>query len=128
MATQNEETRAVFVIEDEADMRELLVDLLSREGYEVHAAGDGVEALRGLPASGARVLLVDLGMPRLDGEQLLRGLKGLSWRPRVLVVSGHDDGAVISKRLGADGFLAKPFVPDALLAHVARLSNRGTIH
>ncbi len=117
--------RRVFIIEDRDEVRDALADVLRSNGYTVFTASDGVDAVARLAEAQADLLIVDLLMPRLDGEAFVRGLSGLGGARRdikVLVVSGHPGGREIAKRMKADGYLAKPFDIDELLRKVAQLT------
>jgi CheY-like chemotaxis protein len=85
------ERRFVLVIDDDDDLRVVLYEALTREGYEVACAKDGLEALRVLEhaATRPRLVLLDLVMPEMDGEQLLQILEreGALQDTRVLVLS-----------------------------------------
>lgn len=122
-----EATHRVLVVEDDAEIRESLVEVLSDSGYEVYGAADGQAALEklGQLPSPPCLILLDLMMPVMDGrtfrrEQLAR--PELSNIP-VIVVSAHQ-AAIASSELGAAGHLAKPLGIDELLATVEKHCNR----
>jgi CheY-like chemotaxis protein len=101
----------ILVVEDEPDIRELLVDCFSREA-EVEGAADGQEALE-LLARGPMpsVILLDLRMPRLSGEEVLRALEQVPCHPPVVTMSACTHHAP----RGSVAHLDKPFtIPDAL--------------
>jgi len=114
---------SVFLVEDDPDIRDLVGNVLSLEGYEVTSASNGREALdllRG--ASPPRVILLDLMMPVMNGWELRAELlrdEALSNIP-VVVISG--DGSIDRKAasLGVEGYLRKPVDLDNLLATVQR--------
>jgi CheY-like chemotaxis protein len=113
----------VLVVEDEDDIRELLVLLLSMEGLEVESARDGLEALAAV-RHGARpaVILLDLMMPRMSGGDFLRARRRDPELARVptVIVSGDPEAARTGARLGADGLVMKPLDLDELLHEVHR--------
>lgn len=115
-----------MVVEDDDILREELSAFLEKSGYSVTQARDGAEAVRLLPSTRPDVLVVDLGMPNLDGEHFVRGLRGLSsaGRTPVVVVSGQPDGAKIAQRIGADSFVKKPFDPSHMLKVIKRVSKQ----
>ncbi len=123
--------RSVLIVEDNAVNREVLRDLLEQADIKVDLAQDGVEALEKLatdPAIG--LVLLDLQMPRLSGEGVLAQMRRDSERLRampVLVVTANatKDTADRVRRLGADGFVTKPFKLDAILSDVRRLLTDG---
>lgn len=111
----------ILLVEDDAAIRESLVECLELEGYRVEAFGDGVAALDWLVAGGrARVAVIDLVMPRLSGEDFLREVRAspaLRDLPVVLMT------AVTPGKAGlpvAEAFLPKPFELADFLAAVRR--------
>jgi CheY-like chemotaxis protein len=113
----------VLVVDDNDAVRESLVDALSDEGFMTEGASDGALALRKADQSlRPSVILLDLMMPGLDGvtvaERLLQ--KGGS-APPVIVLSADRYGAELARKLGAAGFLAKPFDLDALVAMIQKV-------
>ncbi len=116
----------VLVVDDDDSLREALSSFLTESGYSVTQARDGAEAVRILPTVKPDVLVVDLGMPNLDGEHFVRGLRGLprTQRTPVVVVSGSPDGARIAQRIGADSFVKKPFEPAHIVKVIKRVSRQ----
>jgi two-component system, cell cycle sensor histidine kinase and response regulator CckA len=115
----------VLVVDDEEPVRVLVQKVLIRAGYRVVTCRDGVEALevwRHDPASFDLVIL-DLVMPRLSGEDVLAAMLAQSPQTRVMVISGYNAGMprdhVVAS--GARGFLAKPFRPVNLLREASRI-------
>jgi CheY-like chemotaxis protein len=113
----------VLVVDDDADIRLLVAELLRLTGYEVDTAASGVEALARL-TGGQRpdLVLLDVQMPELDGWDTLRGIRAdeaLRDLPVVLctVKSGPVDTA-LGWTLGCDGYVVKPFAIDALVGEV----------
>jgi len=113
---------AVLVVEDDAALREALVDTLELSGYRVLVAPDAETALGRLEQACVGLVLTDVQMPGMDGHALLRGLKAR--RPGLPVVLmtayGQIEKAVEAMRDGAADYLPKPFDPDRLLAVIAR--------
>jgi PAS domain S-box-containing protein len=117
----------ILVVDDERHIREMTMTMLTRNGYRVILAADGAEAAMVFAQRAAEIRLVitDLHMPNLDGATLGRALRRINPAARLLVVSG------MSSALGnrpdykpeefADGFLHKPFKPEALLTKVQEL-------
>ena len=117
----------VLLVEDEAGVRHLARDVLSRYGYRVLEAGDGSEALR--LAAGHEgpidLLLTDVVMPGMSGAELAEQFRALRPAARVLYASGYADDAVMSHGItGGVPFLQKPFEPDDLVRHVRELIER----
>jgi CheY-like chemotaxis protein len=115
-------SETVLVVEDEAAVRRSVRRLLTRHGYTVIEARHGADALRTIDNSAAPIALVvtDLMMPEMTGRELITALKTRPRAPRVLVISGYDDLAVMPGDPLPVGtvFLAKPFTSEALLGAV----------
>jgi len=111
----------VLVVDDEADLRDVIRGLLAAEGYEVSTAASGVEALRLLGAHPFDVVTMDLRMPGMSGRDTLAELRRIAPDLVSVVVSGYstpeDDAAV--RALGAYDVIAKPFDIDRLVTTVA---------
>ncbi|MFM2152020.1 MAG: hypothetical protein RL199_455 [Pseudomonadota bacterium] len=113
--------RRVLVVEDTTDIRELLVDILSGEGYGVEACANGAEALARLSAGRYDLVLLDLMMPVMDGLQLLEELRRSGGQPPpVVVMSAFERFRGEVAELGARAFISKPVDIDRLLDAVAR--------
>jgi two-component system, sensor histidine kinase len=112
-------SRRVLIIEDNVDTRETLRRLLELDGHEVQEAADGAQGVEIALASRPEVVIVDIGLPRLDGYQVARRLRAaLGVLPLLIAVTGY--GQVEDRRLSRDaGFdvhLVKPVTPDQLAA------------
>lgn len=112
----------VLVVEDDAALREALVDTLELSGYAVRMAPDAESALTMLAKETPGLVLTDVQMPGMDGHELLRAIKLASpGLPVVLMTAfGQIDRAVEAMREGAADYLPKPFEAERLLATVAR--------
>jgi DNA-binding response OmpR family regulator len=115
----------VLVIDDEADVRSLVHELLADHGYRVEEARDGAEGLRVLYDKRPDVVLLDLSMPRMDGWQALERIREVSDVP-VLILSSRagDLEKVRGLRSGADDYVIKPFGGEELVARVEALLRR----
>ena len=115
----------VLVIDDEEDIRALLRSLLERAGYTVDEAPDGRAGLRTFYSSPPDLVLLDVGMPELDGWATLERLRDLSDVPVIMLTarSGELD-RVRGLTRGADDYVAKPFGRQELLARVQALLRR----
>jgi chemosensory pili system protein ChpA (sensor histidine kinase/response regulator) len=115
----------VMVVDDSATVRKITARVLSRRGYRVTEARDGIEALEMLQAGTPGAMLLDIEMPRMDGFELLRRVRGdARWRelPVIMITSRTaDKHREMAMQLGADLFLGKPFEEQDLLAQVARV-------
>ena len=117
----------MLVVDDEPDVRSLLVDLLSRDGYAVTSAGDGREALRSLYAVRPDLVVLDVRMPGLDGWRTLERIRELSDLP-VLMLTARDGelDRVRGLKAGADDYVTKPFGRQELLARIEALLRRAS--
>lgn len=112
----------VAVIDDEADLRDALCDCLTLDGLSPLAFASGEQALKEIGPQFSGIVLTDLRMPGIDGHGVFARLAELDSDLPVIVLTGHGDldTAVDLMRRGAYDFIAKPFVPDMLLASVRR--------
>jgi len=101
----------VLVVDDEEMMRNLLEKILKREGYQVVAAGDGIEALDLLRRQQISLVISDMKMPRMNGLQLLKRIKADYPEVRVIIMTAYGDTYTIKDALllGADEYITKPF-------------------
>jgi DNA-binding response OmpR family regulator len=114
----------LLVVEDEARIASFLVKGLSAQGYGVDAVSTGSEALVRAQDPGLDLVILDLGLPDVDGLEVLRRLRSERWRLPVIILTARAEveGLVEGLSLGADDYLTKPFAFDELLARVrARL-------
>ena len=116
---------AIFVVEDDQRIRATVVRELSDRGHSVRAAGTAMEALRDIVEWTPEVVVLDLGLPDLDGGELLKMLRGVSAVP-VVIATARDDEAEIVRLLdaGADDYVVKPFSVDQLEARVRAVLRR----
>ncbi|MBM3941533.1 MAG: response regulator [SAR202 cluster bacterium] len=112
----------VLVVEDEADIRELLADTLADAGYQVVQATDGGEGLTCALTKNPDVVLLDVMMPVLDGFQVLEQLKGNAGTSKlpVIMVSARGQEAEVQKALqaGAFAYIIKPWLANEVEAKV----------
>lgn len=123
--------RRVLVVDDEPDFAELVALWFRSEGWTAEVAEDGVKALALLAERHIDLIIADLQMPRMNGWELLRRLRGRwvsdlplgQWRPRIVVVSGRTEHEVdhFTRHLGADAFLSKPIDRQTLFQTVNAL-------
>ncbi|MFC0624708.1 response regulator [Kribbella deserti] len=115
----------VLVVDDEPQIvRALSINLKARR-YEVHVAGSGTAALKVAAQHPPDLVILDLGLPDLDGIEVIRGLRGWTEAP-ILVLSGRVDSTdkVEALDAGADDYVTKPFGIDELLARMRALLRR----
>jgi DNA-binding response OmpR family regulator len=115
----------ILVVEDNAELREVLVDFLRNEGYTVSSAGDGDKALALYEKYGARLLVLDIMLPGASGMRILDKVREKSNTPVIMVSAklGKDDKlqALIS---GADDYIEKPYDIDILIAKIKGIFKR----
>ena len=118
----------VLIVEDEPDIRALVVHHLKREGYQVSAASSGEEALRQVQAAPPDLVLLDLMMPAMDGLEVCRRLRqdpATAMLPIVMLTAKGDEvDRVLGLEIGADDYVVKPFSPKELLARVRAVLRR----
>jgi DNA-binding response OmpR family regulator len=116
----------VLVVEDERAIADLLRTYLADGGFEVRTCSDGSEALREVASFRPDVVLLDVGLPGLDGVEVMRRLRGDGDRTPVLFVTARDDEVdrVLGLELGADDYVTKPFSPRELVARVRAVLRR----
>jgi two-component system, OmpR family, KDP operon response regulator KdpE len=118
---------SVLVIDDEPQIvRALRINLRVRQ-YEVHAAGSAGEALELAAKHPPDLVILDLGLPDMDGVEVIHGLRGWTDAP-IIVLSGRTDSTdkVEALDAGADDYVTKPFGMDELLARIRAASRRVT--
>jgi DNA-binding response OmpR family regulator len=115
----------VLVVEDDADIAGVLRRSLDKEGYEVRVAGDGPAALSESGLFEPDAVVLDLGLPRLDGVEVCRRLREDGDVP-ILILTARDavDSRVEGLDSGADDYLVKPFEREELLARLRSLLRR----
>jgi two-component system, OmpR family, KDP operon response regulator KdpE len=117
----------VLVVDDEPQIVRALTINLRARGYEVWSAGDGGEALQLAAAHRPEVVILDLGLPDLDGVDVIAGLRGWTAVP-ILVLSGRSDSIdkVDALDAGADDYVTKPFGMDELMARLRAMLRRNS--
>lgn len=124
-APNNNEIATVMVVDDSLTVRKITGRLLTRAGYHVITAKDGVEALEALNDTIPNAMLVDVEMPRMDGFDLTRQVRGTpeyTAIPIIMITSRTaDKHRQIAKEIGVDEFLGKPYQDDDVLGHLERL-------
>jgi two-component system response regulator CpxR len=106
----------ILVVEDSASLNRMMT-ALETEGYSVASAHGCDEAFDRVTAD-TELLLLDLNLPGMDGMTCLTGVLERGFHGKVVFVSGSVDGKRLAETTGADGFLAKPFAPEELVATV----------
>ena len=117
----------ILVVDDESRMRKLVKDFLSREGYTVLEAADGVEAMDIFYENkDIALIILDVMMPRMDGWQVCREVRALSQVPIIMLTArGEERDELQGFELGVDEYISKPFSPKILVARVNAILKRG---
>lgn len=121
-----ERATRVLVVDDEAVIRQLIAINLELEGFEVHQAVDGLDALDKARDCDPDVVTLDVMMPRLDGIATARRLRAdpVTSRARIVLISAKTRPADVDRGAdaGADAYITKPFDPDEIVETVRRLA------
>jgi DNA-binding response OmpR family regulator len=116
---------SVLVVDDEAKIRDVVRTYLEHDGYAVFEARNGEEALEAAQRLGPDLVVLDLMLPDLTGEEVARSLREVSEVPIIMLTAkASEDDRVAGLRLGADDYLAKPFSPRELVARVEAVLRR----
>jgi DNA-binding response OmpR family regulator len=115
----------VLVVEDEAPIRRVVVGYLQREGFEVSEAADGLTAVALAREVGPDVIVLDLGLPGIDGVEVCRVVRTFSDAYVVMLTARAEEvDKLIGLSVGADDYLTKPFSPRELVARVRAMLRR----
>jgi CheY-like chemotaxis protein len=130
----------ILVVDDNAEVREVLATMLRIEGYEVTVAADGKEGLARYAALRPALVIADIFMPEMDGVGMIREIRREFPEARIIAISAGwnvpnlqvsaelaaHDVLALAKSVGADHVLAKPLDPDVLVAAVAAVLSGAT--
>lgn len=120
-------TATILVVDDERKIRDLVRSYLEREGYSVLVADTGQRALEAAERAGPDLVVLDLKLPDLPGEEVARTIRSHSDLPIIMLTAkaGEED-RVAGLHLGADDYLVKPFSPRELVARVEAVLRRAS--
>jgi DNA-binding response OmpR family regulator len=117
--------KTILVIDDEPKIIRLTRDYLENAGFEVVAAGNGKEALSIARAKKPEMIVLDLGLPDMDGLDVCRELRSVSLVPIIMLTARDEESdKLIGLELGADDYITKPFSPKELVARVRAVLRR----
>jgi DNA-binding response OmpR family regulator len=117
----------VLIVEDEQKIRELVRRYLEREGLRVLSTGSGAEAITMADDARPDLIVLDLGLPDVPGEEVARELRAASNVPIVMLTARADErDRIAGLELGADDYVTKPFSPRELVLRVQAVLRRGT--
>ena len=119
----------ILVVDDEPDIVRVVVKIMEARGHQVATAGDGAEAVDRVKADPPDVVILDLNLPKLDGYEVCKRIKGdpqTSHVPVVMMTAAYVsvDDARAGARAGADEYVIKPFLREVLVHNVERLIDR----
>ena len=116
----------VLVVDDDQELRDMLVRYLRAEGFEVVDADDGEQALSRFDATDPDLVVLDVTLPRLDGFEVLRRLRARSEVYVIMLTAKTEEvDRVVGLTLGADDYVTKPFSPRELVARIRAVLRRG---
>lgn len=111
--------QTILVVDDEPKIVQLVRDYLERAGFQVTTASDGKTALATAHAEKPDLIVLDLGLPELDGLDVTRRLRRTSHAPIIMLTArGDESDKLVGLELGADDYITKPFSPKELVARV----------
>jgi len=118
---------SIIIIEDEQRIRALVTRVLTERGYEVRASGTALDGLRTIVDTSPDLVILDLGLPDLDGMELLKMIRAVTDVPVIVATArGEDRDVVRTLDLGADDHLVKPFSVEQLEARVRAVLRRAS--
>ncbi len=120
--------KTILVVDDELRITQLARDYLEHAGYQVLTAGDGPAALAAARAAQPDLVVLDLGLPGLDGLDVTRSLRKESAVPIIMLTARSEESdKLVGLELGADDYMVKPFSPKELVARVRAVLRRAEI-
>ncbi len=115
----------ILVVDDEPQVREILKLYLSRDGFRVSTATDGLAALEAFETQAPDLIVLDLMLPRVDGLEVFRRIRGQHATPIIMLTAKGDElDRVLGLELGADDYIVKPFSPREVVARVKNVLRR----
>ena len=116
----------VLIVEDEPNIVESLSFLLRRAGFDVAATGDGESALADLRSQPARLMILDLMLPKANGFEVLKAVRSdpvlAGMRVLILTAKGQASDRRLAEAIGVDAFMTKPFSNRQIMSEVRRLT------
>jgi DNA-binding response OmpR family regulator len=116
----------IFIVDDEQTIVQIVEQRLRRDGFDVHSATSGSAALTALRQHPPAAVLLDIGLPDIDGFEVLRRLRAEGFNVPVIMLTarGEEVDRVVGLELGADDYVVKPFSPRELVARIRALLRR----
>jgi len=123
-----DQTPHILFVEDDADIRSLVADFLTQNGYRMSVTREGRELDRTLEVSRIDLLILDIMLPKEDGLSLCRRIRATSDIPIIMLTArGREIDRVVGLEMGADDYLTKPFSTHELLARIRALLRRANL-
>jgi DNA-binding response OmpR family regulator len=120
--------RSILIVEDEKEIRDLLVHYLRKEGFQPQVAQDGEEGLSKARSEKPDLILLDILLPKMDGLELLRKIRSdreIARTPvAMLTAKGDETDRIVGLELGADDYIPKPFSPREVVARIKAIFRR----
>jgi two-component system, OmpR family, phosphate regulon response regulator OmpR len=117
--------KKVLIIDDDAKLRRLLEEYLGSYDFQVLTLEDGIDALKTIKAQSPDMVILDIMMPKMDGLEVLKGIRAEHKVPVIMLTArGEDADRIVGLELGADDYLPKPFNPRELLARMKAVWRR----
>jgi DNA-binding response OmpR family regulator len=121
-------TRRILLVDDEPSIQKMLTHALEREGFQVHAVGDGEAALEAIDVYEPHLIILDIMLPKVDGTEVIRRVRGQSDVPVIMLTAKDDEiDRVVGLELGADDYVTKPFAVRELVARVRAIMRRAVV-
>ena len=121
-------TRRILLVDDEPSIQKMLVHALEREGFQVHAVGDGEAALEAVGTYEPHLIILDIMLPKIDGSEVCRRIMVQSDIPIIMLTAKDDEiDRVVGLELGADDYVTKPFAVRELVARVRAIMRRASV-
>lgn len=121
-----DDRRVAVVVEDDEDIRELMVALLGQSGFEVHAAATGADGVHAVKENDPVLVTVDLGLPDIDGYEVTRRVRRFTDAYVMMLTARSEEiDTLLGLDAGADDYLTKPFSHAVLVARLRALVRRG---
>lgn len=117
----------ILIVEDDQEIAQLVRDYLDRSGYRTSVAYDGDEALVAARNGNPDLIVLDMGLPKRDGLDVLREIRMHARTPIVILTArGEETDRIVGLELGADDYIVKPFSPREVVARVRAVLRRST--
>lgn len=124
-SSQNDPMKTVLVVEDELKIARLVRDYLHQAGFAVLEAADGAAALSLARSEQPDMIVLDLGLPEVDGLDVTRRLRATSSVPIIMLTARSEESdRIVGLELGADDYIVKPFSPKELVARIRAVLRR----